>query len=510
MGIPASCTIESSNITTFDNLTYSYLPNNCEHVVAMDGSKTYPIAVLIRNLNTQTMEKEIKVLSGEFIVEFLPKSDLLEVLINKERVLVHPGQTYNKTSPLGTVLLELIHYEDGVYQLYIRNQNLEVITDGRRLEVIAPQLIGTNAIGLCGDLNGELSAELVTPRRCLTSQAKYTGFSYMLNNRGSNTGSVGPTCSGIPTVERTQFERELSRCIKKEVIPTPLSSIVGPVLSTSGNSLQAITSSGSSLTLIHPVHLVERDYHNQLICISKIRIKACSENEKPNLIHPKRVKFVCLSKHDSFAKNLVARAESGENLVDFLRNCPSDHTTLVREAIHCIPKVDFEKEDIPTPLSSIDGPVLSSSRNSIPSSYPVHMVEHNVQDGIEMTCISKRRIIICKHNEEPVDPSQTELPFYCRDSRLNIAKSLEKQALAGVNLMGILKNLQTNFKKTELEPASCRDKQNPHNQQSTIDNQYQAYPDCDNDSDCIRWHGKGWHCVFDMSTYWSRHICLPK
>ena len=49
----------------------------------------------------------------------------------------------------------------------------QVITDGLRIEVISPQLVHGRGCGLCGDLDGENTADLKTPRKCIMKKNKY-------------------------------------------------------------------------------------------------------------------------------------------------------------------------------------------------------------------------------------------------------------------------------------------------------------------------------------------------
>ena len=49
----------------------------------------------------------------------------------------------------------------------------QVITDGLRIEVISPQLVHGRGCGLCGDLDGENTADLKTPRTCIMKKNKY-------------------------------------------------------------------------------------------------------------------------------------------------------------------------------------------------------------------------------------------------------------------------------------------------------------------------------------------------
>jgi hypothetical protein len=160
---PASCRIQPEIISTFDNRTYAYKINDCEHVLMMDGSKKLPVGVLARTIAGG--KKIVKILSGKFEIELIPESDALKVKLDGRILAINKGQTFHeKCSQTGKVIIEIKRYQDNVFYVYVANQYLHVITDGQSIEVIAPQLLHGRSVGLCGDLNGEVYADLPSPR----------------------------------------------------------------------------------------------------------------------------------------------------------------------------------------------------------------------------------------------------------------------------------------------------------------------------------------------------------
>jgi len=128
------------------------------------------------------------------------------------------GETYvQKNTQTGEVIVEIKHYQDGVHHVYIPNQLLQVLTDGNRIEVVAPQLLKNRAVGLCGDLNGEEVADLPSPQKCIM-KPRFAAYSYMLNKEGTS----APRCSGIPQQDVPEYKREVQQCNKEEIIPTTI------------------------------------------------------------------------------------------------------------------------------------------------------------------------------------------------------------------------------------------------------------------------------------------------
>merc|ERR1711911_503423 len=94
---------------------------------------------------------------------------------------------------------------------------VSVEADGKRIQVDSYQHIFRNkATGLCGDLNGEQTADVKSSRRCMMSTPKLSALSFMIEDG---------KCKGVPQQEKSELQREEERCVKKEEIPTKVSSI---------------------------------------------------------------------------------------------------------------------------------------------------------------------------------------------------------------------------------------------------------------------------------------------
>merc|ERR1712135_116722 len=98
----------------------------------------------------------------------------------------------------GRILLIVQRFQDAVF-VHLPQQMLQVLSNGSAIEVVAPQLLKSRAVGLCGDMNGERSADLKTPRMCVL-RPRLAALSFMLNKSGAKAGFE--RCSGIPAASR--------------------------------------------------------------------------------------------------------------------------------------------------------------------------------------------------------------------------------------------------------------------------------------------------------------------
>merc|ERR1712029_666696 len=264
--IPSTCRVEPTYIRTFDNMTVEYPINDCEHVLLLDGITE---------------------------VQIIPSSGSMKVLVNGQPITLPAiGEQLIKKTPQGKILLIVQHFEDNVVFVHIPEQGLKVLTNGSMVEVVAPQLLKSRTVGLCGDMNGERSADLKTPGMCVL-RPRLAGVSFMLNKSGAEPGFV--RCSGLPAAIREEFIRESTRCPREIIIPTPVS------------------------------ELYER--------ISLQMVKTCLT--KPLSIKQRSVEFACVPAPSVLARSLEKRALAGEPLFHILSQYPTIFRKAEFEPVAC-------------------------------------------------------------------------------------------------------------------------------------------------------------------------------
>merc|ERR1719228_2834813 len=318
--IPSTCRVEPSVVRTFDNMTVDYKINDCEHVLLLDGSKHVPIAVTTRSVESQ--KKIVKILSGMSEVEMIPVSGSMKVMVNGEELrLPTVGQKLIKKNTEGKILVIVQHFQDGVVSAHVPEQGRKVLSNGSRIEVVAPQVLKSRTVGLCGDMNGERTADLKTPRMCVM-RPRLAAFSFMLNKSGSSSGFE--RCSGLPTAIREEFEHETTKCSCETIIPTPVSRLYERI---------SFLNKPTGMT-----HIVDKQ--STQLCISKQMVKTCLS--KPLSIKQKSVEFVCVPQPSVMARSLEKRALSVESLFQEISQLP----TVFR-------KVEFEPVACKSEMSSI-------------------------------------------------------------------------------------------------------------------------------------------------------------
>merc|ERR1712111_267920 len=311
--IPSTCRVEPSFVRTFDNVTVDYKISDCEHVLLLDGSKHVPIAVTTRTVEAE--KKIVKILSGITEVLLIPSADSIKVMVNgKPLSLPAVGEQLIQKSPEGKILVILKLFQDNVVSVYIPEQGLQVLSNGIMIEVVAPQLLKSRTVGLCGDMNGEKSADLKTPRMCVMPP-HLAALSFILNNSGSAPGFE--RCTGIPAALKPEFLRLSTECPREVIIPTPISKLY--------EAISVLTRPTGMM------HIVEKK--SKQLCISKQMVKICLS--KPLSIKQKSVEFACVPQPSVLARSLEKRALSGEVLFQEISQLPTVFRKVEFEPVTC-------------------------------------------------------------------------------------------------------------------------------------------------------------------------------
>jgi len=321
--IPASCRVEPTLISTFDNKTYSYELNNCYHLLFADRSGKIPVAVLAKSLSP--VSKEVKILAGSAEVIMTPVSTYnmkIQVILNGQQQIVDiPAGTAKYIDDANRIpILDVKRFQDSVYLIEAVQEDLWVLFDGKHVEISASALLRSRSLGLCGDLNGENTADLKTPERCIMSRPQLAAYSYMIQE----------SCQGIPSQDLPKYQKEKTECVKHEIIPTPM------------EQLNKILSAPITVKPLIQQHLVERIVKSGKMCISKQTVKICSkssdleaEEPKPIKVQPKMMEYTCEEASHPLIQGLEQRAKSGEIFHKELMSKSTTFSKTVYEPVLC-------------------------------------------------------------------------------------------------------------------------------------------------------------------------------
>merc|ERR1711962_1369740 len=217
---PSSCVIEGGRVKTFDRFDYDYSLNDCEHIIFTESSPRPRITVSTK----ETPEKQIVIMvvdGHKYEVEIKKESRYSRVnkaiiKVNGEvkewrtiqpqlhQQLQKPQQmksfdehSHNHYSHEGTYVTS---FEDGVYAIVSKKYGVHVLADGKHMVVKSYQhILRDRVTGLCGDLNGEKTADLKSAKKCMMTEPKLAALSFMLEDG---------KCRGMTSEEKTELRKE--------------------------------------------------------------------------------------------------------------------------------------------------------------------------------------------------------------------------------------------------------------------------------------------------------------
>merc|ERR1712168_1123197 len=314
---PSSCVIDAGKVKTFDKYEYDYTLNDCEHIIFTEASPRPRVTVsaketpqkqtVIMLVDGHKYEIEIKKesrysrdnkaiikVNGE-VKQWRSIQQQLEQqqpLLQQQQKLTFDQHSHNVYDDSDS---SVTSYADGVYSITSRKYGVTVYADGTRMEVKSLQNILRNRVtGLCGNMNGERTADLMSAQRCMMTKPKLSALSFVLENG---------QCKGLTTEEKTELRGEEERCTKKVSVPTKVSKVF---------KIETETRPRPELS-----HLIE-----------EVRGERSFSKE----IKSRQVEFTCRS--GAQAEILKRRVESG-SLVEELKGYPTSYSQIVYQPEQC-------------------------------------------------------------------------------------------------------------------------------------------------------------------------------
>ncbi|CAB4065733.1 unnamed protein product [Lepeophtheirus salmonis] len=309
---------------TFDNKTYPYTLNDCEHLIVKDCSGLWPMAVTARKAGSQM---EVKMIVGKHVVVMSPlqSSVINNITVNGIHIPLVEGGLYKYIEPVnessgssippsstpgpllsslgpisteGRTVIKFWSYLDGTVVVKHIKTGLIVIFDGERIEVNPPAFLSSKACGICGDMNGESSADLASPKMNLVKES-------------------------LHLKKKTKFEKESHECVLKKISVTPLEDLITRLIKVRSGPLGIISK-----------HLIEYRANGNEICFSQRVLDICGGRSVPVIGHMASTPFTCLQSYSHLAKHLKERVVANEEIPELMKY-PTTYNRMIEEASNC-------------------------------------------------------------------------------------------------------------------------------------------------------------------------------
>ncbi|KAE9553665.1 hypothetical protein FO519_003113 [Halicephalobus sp. NKZ332] len=166
----AECRVNGQRIKTFDDVIYKAPIGPCYSVIAKDcARKTF--AVMMKQMDEQSQDKKIKIVTKDTVIEMEPKDDKLSIKVNGEKMTeVESLQEYN------------IDYSDDFVMVNLP-QGVSVRFDGQQVTVKMSQFYKNSQCGLCGHYDEEDNDEFRLNDNTITEDLKEFHKSYTFEDK---------------------------------------------------------------------------------------------------------------------------------------------------------------------------------------------------------------------------------------------------------------------------------------------------------------------------------------
>merc|ERR1712168_111067 len=305
----SQCVVGEGYVQTFDQKTYSYQIDECDHVVASDcsGDSDHSVMVLAKEVNGI---KHITILSGQAKIQLSPAQaysnnvEEYQLSVNGQEVSLQQNQQVTLSSQE-----QITAYYSEDQTVTISTPSSRITHSGKTVQIEEKGSANGSHCGLCGDYNNDRRADLKSPKKCIFKSSKLFGKSYR---------SKSSQCSPLPqeTVERIRNEEE--RCDQYETKRTPVTTIYSP-------------GHGDSYSIKKHSYIYKKDQ----ICISQEPVVQCTEDSIPKSMKKKTIKFVCLPE-GRISKLYSDRIEQGESPQE-LKHQPVAFTAQMDQPVVCGP-----------------------------------------------------------------------------------------------------------------------------------------------------------------------------
>merc|ERR1712168_1287412 len=209
----SQCVVGEGYVQSFDQKTYSYQLDECDHVVASDcsGDSDHSVMVLAKEVNGM---KHITILSGQTKIQLSPAKaysnnvEEYQLSVNGQEVSLQQNQQVTLSSQE-----QITAYSNEDKTVTISTPSSRINHSGKTVEIEGKGWADGSHCGLCGDYNNDRRADLKSPKKCIFKSSKLFGKSYR---------SKSSQCSPLPqeTVERIRSEEE--RCDQYQTKRTPV------------------------------------------------------------------------------------------------------------------------------------------------------------------------------------------------------------------------------------------------------------------------------------------------
>jgi len=280
-----TCHVSSNKIETFDNVEYKVPMTTCYAVLAKDCSPEPQFAVLMKKLNQNGEQKEVKIVTPEQRIVLRHQSEgRVSIQVNGEE-LNQQDQEYKEYSKHGHVVCR-VEKEGPYVKIVLPESGVKVYFDGYACNVKLSKMYQNQQCGLCGHYDEEYSDEFRTADFRQTDDVREFYKSYIVQDGQCQL----PQDNQICTDEQCDYEP-------------------------AWESNDQIESEDEMLTSEKPYYRTKIVELNDQLCFSTVPLPQCPPHSYAERYgNEKNVNFVCYDRDEHQAEQYERQVRNGESL----------------------------------------------------------------------------------------------------------------------------------------------------------------------------------------------------
>lgn len=284
------------------------------------------VSILIRDIDGN--RREVMLILGEDVVTLQPGSSGVAAgyfIVNGQKYQVSKDSMGHYEDKKGNTLVQAYQLPSGALRVYTPEHGFELIYDGLRLKLQAPNSYRGDIRGLCGTFDGEKTTDFTTPKNCILKNPLEFAATYAI---------ADGSCQG--PAKDLRHRAENAPCYQQTVM-------LGDVISDqeagrsqprqkqnrkSSNMQKQARNEGCTT---YRVKVLEE---NGKVCFSLNPQPTCTSQCQPSNKTEQRVEFHCIDDSRA-ARHWVEMIKKGAN-PDF-KNKGANHRAIIRLPQSCVP-----------------------------------------------------------------------------------------------------------------------------------------------------------------------------
>ncbi|KAJ1364139.1 hypothetical protein KIN20_024159 [Parelaphostrongylus tenuis] len=269
------CEVRSTKVRTFDDLVFRAPITNCYSVIAKDCSEEPRFAVLLKKIEKNAEEKELKIINErQEVIKVRMDDNRLRIFVDDQEIGRDRVQDYD---------IEKI--EDNMVR--VKLEDLEVRFDGYDTKVYMGKHMSQRQCGLCGHFDEDKDNEFHTSKNEYTDDVEEFHKSYLLT-------------------DECEVEKEFS-FDKKDYAVEMDEERRDDWTNAYDDENTSDDWKDSKEDVLKTTHIMEFPHR---VCFSLEPVRKCRKNEKKEDVVEKKVRFTCLPRSSYETRQFLHKART--------------------------------------------------------------------------------------------------------------------------------------------------------------------------------------------------------